>query len=114
MGAAVLCQVPNTNVSSSVAADDFSLIGMNDYIINRRAMSITSLHRPTTSFPDLHGTILRASDHPFPFTVECDTSYIAGVSLKRKYRIWVRRFNIIKLDVMMASRREESFVGRDT
>jgi hypothetical protein len=114
MRAAVFRQVPYTNVSPSVAANDFTLIGMYNHVIDGRPMSITSLHRAATSFPDLDRPILRASDHPLPFAVKCYTGNIASVPLEREYRIGVRRLDVVELDIMMARRRKEAFIGRYT
>jgi hypothetical protein len=76
-------------------------------------MGITSLDRATPSLPDLDCAIFRACDHPFSLAVECDARHIATVTLKCEEGVWVCGFDVVEFDRVMASRSEESFVGRD-
>jgi hypothetical protein len=87
---------------------------MNNYVIDRRAMGIASLDRTTPGLPDLHCAIFRACDHPFSFAVECDTCDVACMAFEGEERVWVRRFDVVELDRMMASSGKEAFVRRDT
>jgi hypothetical protein len=89
VGAIVLSQVPNTNTSSTITANNLALVGMNDHIIDRAAVRVASLNGTTSSLPDLDKAILRARDHPFSFTMERDTRDIASMTFKGEERIGV-------------------------
>ena len=43
MRALVLAQVPDPHVTAAITADQFSLIRMNDYIIDRDPMGVVAL-----------------------------------------------------------------------
>jgi hypothetical protein len=113
MRAIILGKVPNANASSAITSNDFSLVGMNDYIIDWRAMGIASLNRATPSLPDLDSAILRACDHPFPFAVKCDTRDIASMTFESEERVRIGGLDVVELDSVVASGSEEAFVWRD-
>ncbi len=89
MGAIVLSQVPDTNTSSTITANNLALVGMNDHIVDRAAVRVASLNGTTSSLPDLDKAIFRACDHPFSFTVKCDTRDIASMTFEGEDRVGV-------------------------
>lgn len=111
MRAIVLGQVPNAHAAVSVAADDLPLVGVNHNIVGGASVAVASLDRAGPGLPNLDSAILRARDHPFPFAMECDAGNIASVAFKSMQGIWVRRFDVVELNSMMARGREESLVG---
>lgn len=112
MRAVVLCQIPYAHTSSTITADDLALVGVDNNIIDRRAMGIASLNRTTSCLPDLHRAIFRACDHPFALAMKCNTSNIASMTFERKQRVRVCRFDIVKLDAVVAGSSKEPFVRR--
>jgi hypothetical protein len=93
--AIVLGQIPDAHASVSIAADYLSLIGVDDHIIRRAPVTIASLNRARPCLPDLDRTVLRASDHPFPFAVEGDACDVPGVAFECVERVRVRRLNVV-------------------
>jgi hypothetical protein len=89
MRAIVLSKIPDTNTSSTITADNFALVRVDDYIIYWAAVGIASLNSSTSSLPNLHGTILRTCNHPFSFAMERNASYISGMSFEGEKRIGV-------------------------
>jgi hypothetical protein len=112
--ATIFGEVPYTDISTTITTDDFPLVRVNNNIRDGRAMSITALNSATASLPDLDGTILRTSDHPFALTVKCDTSNIARMSFESKNRVWVGGLNVVELHVVVTTSRKETLVGGDT
>lgn len=113
MRAIVLCQIPDSDASTAITADDFALIRVDHDIIHRTAMTVASLHGTAPGFPDLNSAVFGTSDHPFPLAVKGNSSDISRVTLKVEERIRVCRFDIVKLHRVVAGSREESLVGGD-
>lgn len=113
MRAIILCQIPDPNASSAITADDLALVWMDNNIVDSASMRVTALDSTTSCLPDLDCAILRACDHPFSLAMECDTSDVSRVALKREKRVRVCRFDIVQLDSMMTSCRKKTLVGRD-
>lgn len=108
--AIILCQVPNSNTPTLVAANDFALVWVNDYIIDRCSMGITALHSATPSLPDFDCAILRACTHPLSLAVKLNACDIACMTFERKERVGVGGFYIVKLYRMISSSREEALI----
>lgn len=87
--AVILRQVPDTNVSSAIAADDLALVWVDDDVVDGGAVVIASLDGTAASLPDLDGAILGTCDHPFALAVESDAGYIACVALEGEDGVWV-------------------------
>jgi hypothetical protein len=87
--AVILGQVPDTNTASTIAADDFTLIGMNYYIIDWAAMTVASLNGTASSLPNLDSSIFRACNHPLSFAMESNTSDISCMTFEGEERIGV-------------------------
>ena len=113
MGAVIFGKVPHPDTASTITADDLALVRMNDYVIDRTAMSVAPLNGTTSSLPNLDCAIFRARDHPLSFTVKCYTGNIAGVALESQERVGIRRLDIVELYSMMTSSCEEALVRRD-
>jgi len=92
VGAVVLRKVPNTDASTTIAADDLALVGMNDYIVDSYTVTVrvAPLNRTVASLPDLDCAIFRACDQPFTLTMKCDTRNIACMAFEGEERIWIR------------------------
>lgn len=58
-------------------------------------------------------TILRTGDHPFTLAMKGHTGDISRVSLKCQDSGWVRGFDVVQLDSMVACGCQEAFVWRD-
>jgi hypothetical protein len=86
---------------------------VNDDIIGRTTVVIAALDGATPRLPNLDSAIFRARDHPFTLAVKGNASDVAGVTLESQKRVWVRGFDVVELDGMMAGRSEEALVGRD-
>lgn len=110
VGADTLSQVPDTNHTSMVTTDEFTLVWVDHHIVDRRFVHIVALQTSSSSIPNFHSSILRTGDHPLSFTVKCDASDIVGVTLKCDDGIGVGRFDIKKLDIVVTSRGQETLV----
>ena len=110
----VFSQIPYPDTASAITTDDLALIGMDDYIVDRTAVGITSLDRTTASFPDLNCAILRACDHPFPLAMKCDSRNVSSVTFECEERIRVRGFDVVEFHGMVTRSCEKALVGRDT
>lgn len=113
MGAFVLTKVPDPYVSSSVAADEFALVGVNDDVVDRHAMSIVPLNRSRPCIPDLDRPILGACYHPFSLAVESHSGDIVRVAVKCEDSIGVAGFYIVEFDRVVSRGGQVSFVGRN-
>lgn len=82
MGTDALAQVPDTDHTGVVTTDELALVRMNDHIIDRSPVNVIPLQATSTGIPNLHGSILRASDHPFSLAVECHAGDVVRVTFK--------------------------------
>ena len=57
VSALILSQIPDANVSCLVAANQFSLVGMDHYIVDRRVVLIIALNLACASIPNLDGSV---------------------------------------------------------
>jgi hypothetical protein len=73
VGALVLSQVPDPHITTTVAANELSLIWVNDHIVDRNAMSVVALNIAGPRVPDLDRAILRRGDKPLGLAMERDT-----------------------------------------
>ena len=114
MRAVILCQIPDSNTPALVAANNLTLVRMNDYIIDSSAMRVTSLNCATSSLPYFDCAIFRTRDHPFTLAMKLNTSYIASMTFKGKKRIGVGRFDIVELYRVVPGSCKEAFIRRNT
>jgi len=108
--AVVLCQIPNAYTASAITGNDLTLVGVDHYVVDWRAVGIASLNRTASRLPDLDRAIFRACDHPFSLAVECDACDVAGVAFECEEGVWVCGFDVVKFDCVMTSGGEEAFV----
>ena len=113
MGAVVLRQIPDPDTAAAVTGHYLPLIRMNNHIINRTSMVITSLYPSGSRLPNLNRPVFRGGDHPFAFAVESDAGDVVGVSFECEDWIWVCGFDVVELDVGVGGGREEALVGGD-
>lgn len=66
----VLRQVPDPHVAASVAADEFALVGVDDYVVYGDAVAVVALDVAASRVPDLDGAVFGTRHHPFAFAVE--------------------------------------------
>jgi len=102
VGAVVLCKIPNTNTTTTITADNLALIRVDDNVVDCATVGIATLNRAATGLPDLNSTILGTSNHPFSLAVECYTRNVTSMALEGEERVGVGRFDVVKLDSMMA------------
>lgn len=113
MCALVLSQVPYSHVPTAVTSNKFSLIWMNDNVIDRMIVIVIPLDGCAPCIPYLYGPIFGTSDHPFALAVKCYTSDVASMSFECQHRTWVRRADVVKLHVLITRRGEPTLIGRD-
>ena len=114
MGANTLAQIPDTHSASTVTANEFPLIRMNNHIVDRSLVNVVTLETAGTCIPDLDCPVFRTSHHPFPFTVEGDTGDIIRVAIEAHYRMGVGGFEVVELDRVVPPGGEVPLVGSDT
>lgn len=56
MAALIFAKIPDADVSTTIAGDEFALIGMNDHVVDLDAMGVISLNVAASGVPDLHGS----------------------------------------------------------
>jgi hypothetical protein len=96
-----------------VTADELTLVGMNDNVIDSRFVHVIALQATSPGIPNLHGSVLGAGDHPFAFAVKCDAGDVIRVTFKGNHRVGIGRFDIKKFYIVMTGRRQESLVRCD-
>lgn len=114
MRTAVLGQVPDSDTPTMITADDLALVWVDDNVVDWRVVVVAALNGAGASFPDFHGSVLRASNHPFSLAVECNAGNVVGMALKGQNGVWVRGFDIVELDAVMACGGKKALVRRDT
>lgn len=114
MRAVILGQVPDSDTSTTIAADDLALVRVDNYVIDWAAVAVAALNSAAAGLPNLDSAILRAGNHPFALTVERNAGDVVGMALEGQDWVWVCRFDIVELDAVMTSSCEESLVWRDT
>lgn len=110
MGTFVLAKIPDSYVTSSIAANELPLVGMNNNIIDRSSVGIVALHIAGSRIPDLHGAIFRAGHHPLALAVKCNAGDVVSVTLKSEDGRWIRGLNVIKFDGMVTRGGKVAFV----
>lgn len=113
MRTVIFREIPDAYTSISVAADDFSLVGVYHDIVYGVYVAIATLDRACSSFPDLDSTVLGARDHPFSFAVKGDARYVGSVAFEGVERVWVRGLDVVEFHGVVACRREEALVRRN-
>lgn len=73
-------------------------------------MCVVALDTTRARIPDLDGAVFGACYHPFTLAVESDARDVRRVALKGEDGIGVRRFDLVKLDSMVASCGKEALV----
>lgn len=113
MRAVVLSQIPYSDTSSPIAADDLALVWMDDHVIDWRSMAVTSLNSSTACLPNLDRSIFRACHHPLPLAMESHASDIICMTFESKERVWIGRLDVVELNTMVTGCCKKSLVGRD-
>lgn len=113
MGADTFAEVPDTDHTGTVTANELALVGMDDHIVDRSPMDVVALETAGASIPDLDSTILGAGDHPLALAVEGNSSDIVGVTVEGHHRVGVGGFDIIQLDIVMTGGGQVALVRGD-
>ena len=111
MGAVILRQIPYPHTPRAIAADDLSLVGVNNHIVGRMAMVVAPLDRACFCFPNFDRSVFRACHHPLALTVKRHTCNVPRVALKRQPRVRIGRFDVVELDGVMTCGGEEALIG---
>jgi hypothetical protein len=113
VAAFVLAQVPDAHVASTIAADELSLVGMDDDVVNGDAVRVVALHIPAPGVPDLDGAVFGRRDQPLGLAMECYAGDVGRVAVKGEDGIRVGRLDVVELDCVVAGGREVALVGGD-
>lgn len=113
MTAFVLAQVPDAHCASAITADEFSLVWMDDHIVDCTEVIVVPLYAACSGIPDLDGSVFGGRYHPFPLAMKGHACDVVRVSLEGEDRAGVGGFDIVESDGVMASGGEVSFIGRD-
>lgn len=113
MSALVLSEIPDSDTSTAVAADQLSLVRVDDYIIDWTSMRVIPLYGSGPCIPDLDCSILRACYHPFAFQMKRDACDISMMAFEYHTRTGRARSYIVELYVFVSSCGKEAFVGRN-
>lgn len=114
MTAFVLSQVPDAHSASAITADEFSLVWMDDHIVDCTEMIVVPLYAACSGIPDLDRAVFRGRYHPFSLAMKGHACNVVGVSFEGEDGAGVGGLDIVEFDGVMASGGKISFVGRDT
>jgi hypothetical protein len=78
----VLAQVPDAHIASAIAADEFSLVGVDDDVVDGDAVRVVALHVAAPGVPDLDGAVFGRRDQPLGLAVECYAGDVGRVAVK--------------------------------
>ena len=109
-----LAQVPDTDHTGVVTTDELALVGMNNHIIYRSPVNVIPLQATCTGIPNLHSSVLGASDHPFSLAVECHAGDVVRVTFKGYHGIGIGRLDIKELDIVVARGSQEPLIRGNT
>lgn len=113
MGATRLSEIPDSDGSSTIAADELSLVRMDNDIIHRSRVKVVALLAAGASIPHLDRPVLRASDHPLALAMKSNTSDVVGVAIEGHDRVRIRRLDVVQLDIVTSGGRKVAFVWGD-
>lgn len=114
MTAFVLSQVPDAHSASAITADEFSLVWVDDYIVDGAEVVVIALDAACSGVPYFDRSIFRGSYHPFSLAMKRHACNVVGVSFEGEDGAGVGGLDIVEFDGVMASGGKISFVGRDT
>lgn len=109
-----LAQVPDTDHTGVVTTDELALVGMNNHIIYRSPVNVIPLQATCTGIPNLHSSVLGASDHPFSLAVECHAGDVVRVAFKGNHGVGNGRLYIKELDIVVARGSQEPLIRGNT
>lgn len=113
MSAFALAEVPDTDIATTITTDEFTLVWMNDDVVDRISVLVVALNLARSSVPNAHGGVFRAGDHPLALAVESNAGDVVGVSLKFHDRVWIGRLDVVKAHHVSASCGEVFLVWGD-
>lgn len=113
MRALVCGQIPHAHGTTSIAGNYLALVGMDDDVVDGRAMVVVALDGTTPGLPDLDSSVFGARDHPLALAMESDTRDVAGVALEGEEGIWVRRLDVEEFDGVVPGGGEEALIRGD-
>jgi hypothetical protein len=93
--ALVLSKVPDAHVASAITADELSLVGVNDNIIDWHPVRVVALYIAASRIPDLDGAIFGRSDKPLGLAMEGDAGDVGRVAVKGEDGVGVGRLDIV-------------------
>lgn len=110
--ALVLAQVPDSNVTSAVTANQLALVRVDDYIIHRNTVGVVALYVAAPGIPDFDGAVLTRCHQPLGLAVECDASDVGRMAVKGENGVWVSRLDVVELHRVVTGGGEIAFVRR--
>jgi hypothetical protein len=113
MTAFVLAQIPDSYCARAIATNEFSLVWVDDHVVDWTAVVVIPLHAASSSIPNLDSTIFRGRHHPFSLAVKGDACDIVCVSFECEDGARVGGLDIVELDGVVASGGEIAFIWRD-
>lgn len=114
VSAAAFGKIPNTDCSIGITANELSLVGMDDDIVDSSFVHVVALLTASAGIPDFDGPILRAGNHPLSLTMESNTRDIPTMTLEGHHGVGVRRLDVEQLDMVTSSCSKETLIGGDT
>lgn len=111
VSAPIGAKVEDANIASAVGGDDFTLVGMDYYIVDRGGVGVVALDGAGTGIPDFYSLVFGARDHPLCVDMEGDGSYVVCVAFEHHYWGGVGRFNVVEADDMAPGCSEVFLIG---
>ena len=113
MNTLALTQIPHANHATTITADQFRLIGVDDHVVDREVVPVVALKAAAADVPDLDRAVLGAGHHPLALTVKSNPGHIIGVPLKGHQGLRVAGLGIVELHIVVTRDSQVSLVGGD-
>jgi len=111
MGAFIGAEVEDAHVACSVGGDDFSLVRVDDYVVDGGGVGVIALNCAGARVPDFYGIVFGTGDHPFCVDVESNGCYVVGVAFEDHYWGGIGGFDVVEADDMAAGCGKVFLVG---
>lgn len=109
----ILAQIPDTYSTSTIAADEFSLVWVDDYIIDCVEMVVVALDAACSSVPYLDSAVFRGRNHPFSLAVKGHACNVVCVTFEGEDSAGVGGLDVVEFNGVVASGGKISLVGGD-
>lgn len=109
----VFAQVPYLHRAVLVARYQLSLVRVDDHLVHGAVVFVVSLDRRAADVPHFDCSVLAGGAHPSVVDLEGDGRDVVRVALERLHGAWVRRPDVVEIDLRVPCRRKVLLIGGD-